>query len=181
MCTVHTTAHNILLHITYYCKLHTAAHYMSLHPTYDCTLLRTTYAAYICTLHTCHCTLHTYTAHYILQHTTHTTADCRGQGARGHGRRNRTATRPNQRTVEGGVGAGAAVGAPTNRATSAAAATAAALVGGTSLVGHLIRRALGGKISCGIHGKVSEEICKTKWKLCTLKENRRSGRRLRGI
>ena len=112
MCTIHTTAHNILLHITYCCKLHTAAHYMSLHPTYDCTLLRTTYAAYTCTLHTYHCTLHTYTAHYILQHTTHTTADCRGQGARGHGRRNRTATRPNQRTVEGGVGAGAAVGAP---------------------------------------------------------------------
>jgi hypothetical protein len=48
------------------------------------------------------------------------------------------------------VGAGAAFGAPANRATSAAA-----LVEGTSLVGHHRRRALGGKISCGINGKVS--------------------------
>jgi len=156
MCTIHTTAHNILLHITYCCKLHTAAHYiyMSLHPTYDCILLRTTYAAYTCTLHTYHC-IHTLcTTYYSTLHILLQTAGVRGLVVMG----GETEPRPgptNERTVESGVGAGAAVGAPANRATSAAAATAAALVGGTSLVGHLLRRSLGGKISRGINGKVS--------------------------
>ena len=109
---------------------------MSLHPTYDCTLLRTTYAAY-------HSTLHTYTAHYI--HTLRTTyystlhillqtAGVKGLVVTG----GETEPRPGptkERTVESGVGAGAAVGAPANRATSAAATAAAALVGGHFLGG----------------------------------------------
>ena len=144
-CTLHTAANYILLHTICHCTLHTTAHYCALHTLH-------TPAHYI--LATAHC-IHTLrTIYYSTLHILLQTAGVRGLVVTG----GETEPRPGptkERTVDSGVGAGAPIGAPTNRATSAAAATAAALVGGTSLVGHLLRTALGGKISCGINGKVS--------------------------
>jgi hypothetical protein len=70
MCTIHTTAHNILLHITYCCTLYVTAPYIRLHAT----------AHYIrCIhLHTIYLPLHTYTAHYSTLHILLQTAGVKG-------------------------------------------------------------------------------------------------------